>query len=266
MDGIAAVGVARVLEVNDIELGRRRVRDIFRRTRDQPECGVLQKGVPAQGFIVHHFREVRELVVVHEHTVPLLHHLFNERVINRIRLAGAWASQYHSTPKRVYHVDPPVVYLLVVLILSRNVNRIRRVDEHVALFERLVDIILRPLERAKVPADHRDRPGAHRETQNRSRNIIRCSRLHRIKDKADQEHTPDQPPVHFPPLPHPHDMANHHQEEGPHFRAERRLEESTRPEAEHDPLERWVRQADRGEHRLSIVEDIHRKNHIGCDE
>ena len=86
------------------------------------------------------------------------------------------------------------------------------------------------------------------------------------KDKADQEHTPDQPPVHFPPLPHPHDMANHHQEEGPHFRAERRLEESTRPEAEHDPLERGVRQADRGEHRLGIVEDIHRKNHIGCDE
>lgn len=61
-------------------------------------------------------------------------------------------------------------------------------------------------------------------------------------------------------------MTDHHEEESPAFRNQMGPEETACAKIEHNPLQGRMRQARGHENRLGIIEDIHRKDDIGCDE
>ena len=68
MDGIEAVGVQRIVKIDYIHLGL------------YPFVTV----VVIQQLIHHAGRQVRKLVVIHEHRIPLLYHLTDERSIDAV--------------------------------------------------------------------------------------------------------------------------------------------------------------------------------------
>ena len=107
IDGIAAVRAARVVKVDNIELGS-----------DLILVRIMQQRVIGNGG------EVVELVVVQVATEALGNHLADIAVDHRIGLARSRRAQHDGSPEGVDHIDPPVVHPAPVTEARRQVDGI----------------------------------------------------------------------------------------------------------------------------------------------
>ena len=120
MDRVETVGIQRIIKIHRIE------------------CRLLIKAViTIQQFIEDLPGQVRILVVVNEHRIPLLKHLPDEMTINRSRLTAAGNSQDHHCPLRRHHIAVPVVKFSIILVLDGNVHTIAVLDEFLTLRKRI---------------------------------------------------------------------------------------------------------------------------------
>ena len=120
MDRVETVGIQRIIKIHRIE------------------CRLLIKAViTIQQLIEHLPGQVRILVVVNEHRIPLLKHLPDEMAIDSSRLTAAGNSQDHHCPLRRHHIAVPVVKFAIILVLDGNVHTIAVLDEFLTLRKRI---------------------------------------------------------------------------------------------------------------------------------
>ena len=120
MDGIEAVGVQRVVKVDDVHLRL-----------------YVVAVVVVQQLVHHPPREVWILVVIDEHRVALLHHLAKERSVDAVGLTGAGRTDNHTAALRGHYVDVALVQFPFILVSHRNVHAVLVFDELLTLLERI---------------------------------------------------------------------------------------------------------------------------------
>lgn len=105
VQGIAAVGAGKVVEIDDVEFGRNRV-PVF----------VFQE------VVVSDEGEVIELEIVHKHGKTFFDVLPDDVVDDKVRFAGARRTQYQEPPKGVDDVDPAFAPFTLVVVFCGQVD------------------------------------------------------------------------------------------------------------------------------------------------
>ena len=120
MDGIEAVRVQRVIEIDDIELGL----DVI-------------AAVVVQQLVHHQTGQAGILVVVDKHRVALLHHLPDEGGVDAGRLTGTGGADDHTSALRSHAIDIAVMEFSLILVGHRNIDTVLVLNQLPALFERV---------------------------------------------------------------------------------------------------------------------------------
>ena len=107
MDGIAAVGTARVVEVDGIE-GRY----------------FLIALLMAEQVVVSDLREVGKFVVVDILGISFFDLLFDKLIYNGVAFAGTGRTQYDGRAERIYDIDPAAVSTFVIVEARGQIYRI----------------------------------------------------------------------------------------------------------------------------------------------
>jgi len=124
MNGIASVTPARVIKVDDIELGQHFIARLVR-----------------QHVIVGNSAEVCKLVVVDIHGEAFFNGLLDKVVHYSIRFTTTRRTEYDGGTERIDHIDPAFVPFLFVVETGRQIDGILVLQQTCFLHEGFILII-----------------------------------------------------------------------------------------------------------------------------
>lgn len=162
VDGIAAVRLAGIVEVDDAEL-----------RFDGVSVQMMQQ------MIVGDAGKVVELIVVDEHREAFLDVLFDIVVQHGVALARAGSSQNQRRTKRIDDIDPSLPPLRLITITRRKVHRIIIAEATLFLKETFVFIIERIVGKRLFQQAPQPDPGGQQAEipHSKGRNIAPCPKV-----------------------------------------------------------------------------------------
>ena len=136
MDGIEAVRMQRIIEIDKVELRLHVIAVVI-----------------VQQLVENLVRQARKLVVVYEHRILLLNHLPHESRIDSHRFTGAGRSQYHAAALRRDAVDIRIPEFAFILVLDGNIDAELILDAFLTLFKGVPIVRKFPIVTAELPAE-----------------------------------------------------------------------------------------------------------------
>ena len=135
-------------------------------------------------LVVDYLCEVRKLVVIDEHRVPLGYHLLDERPVYREGLTRTWSSEDHSGSERVHDIDPALSYPVLILKPERDIDRVLSLHLLGTLAEGLVPVVDGLIECAEFPARGCYCPSEYHRSHYRGNQV--AERIHVRKEKQNR--------------------------------------------------------------------------------